>query len=76
MLRTLAGTWTCLLTPRGSASQTITLFRGLRGMERLAPGTYVFQEADRFRPGREMPPPGLGRAAVLKVVYEIDRASA
>ena len=62
--------------PHGSASQTITLFKGLRGMERLAPGTYVFEKPIRFRPGRDMPPSGTGRTAVLKIIYEIDRAAA
>ncbi len=62
--------------PHGSASQTITLFKGLRGMERLAPGTYVFEKPIRFRPGRDMPASGTGRTAVLKIIYEIDRAAA
>ena len=30
-------------------------------MERLVPGSYVFEKQIRFRPGRRTPPPGSGR---------------
>jgi hypothetical protein len=68
ILRTFA------VKPGRSLSQTVTLFKGLPGMERLVPGTYVFKRLIRFRPGRETPPPGSGHAAVLRIVYEIERA--
>lgn len=61
--------------PHASVSRTLTLFKGLRGMERLAPGTYAYKRLIRFRLGREIPPPGTGRTAVLKVVYEVERGS-
>lgn len=59
--------------PHSSRSQTITLFQGLRGMERLVPGSYVFEKQIRFWPGRRTPPPGSGRTVLLRVVYEIER---
>ena len=41
--------------PRGSVASTITLFKGLRGMKPLTPGTYVFRTTIRFQAGREFP---------------------
>ena len=59
--------------PHSSRSQTITLFQGLRGMEQLVPGSYVFEKQIRFRRGRRTPPQDSGRTGVLRVVYEIER---
>lgn len=62
------------LSPRTPASRTVTLFKGLRGLDRLAPGTYVFRKPTRLRAGRDLPAKDAGRAAVLRIVYEIERA--
>src|SRR5262245_12693859 len=56
------------LTVRSGRSQTrdVTIFRGLRGMERLRPGRYVFAKTMRFRVGS-----GPRQTAMLRVVYAI-----
>ena len=53
----------------------MTLFHGLPGMEPLAPGTYVFERPIRFHAGEDVPGPGTGRDAVLRIRYEIRRES-
>ena len=59
------------IEPGASATRTITLFRGLRGMEPLTEGTYVFEKSMRFRTGREIPGEGAGEAALLRLAYEV-----
>jgi hypothetical protein len=49
--------------PRASVAGTITLFKGLRGMKPLAPGTYVFRKEIRFQAGREFP---------FRLVYRVE----
>jgi hypothetical protein len=63
------------LRPQRAARRTVTLFKGLRGLDRLAPGTYVFRKPIRFQAGRKPPKHGAGRTAVLRIVYELDRAA-
>lgn len=63
------------LKAHGSESRTVTLFKGLRGLDRLEPGTYVFAKPIRFQPGHELPEDGEGRAAVLRLVYELERTN-
>jgi hypothetical protein len=60
--------------PRRSVMRTVTLWKGLPGMKSLTPGTYVFRKSVRFRLGREIPPPGTGRAFTLRIVYRVDSA--
>lgn len=57
------------LKPGAPQTGAITLFKGLRGMEPLIAGTYVFDF--RFRIGRPAQPVGSGRRFALKIVYEI-----
>lgn len=64
------------LEPHGSARRTITLFKGLRGMGRLIPGTYVFTKHVRFAVGGEIPAPSGPPTATLRVTYRIERATA
>ncbi len=59
--------------PGRSAYRTITLFKGLRGLDRLQPGSYVFEKPIRFETGIELPEAGAGRTAVLRLVYEVER---
>jgi hypothetical protein len=61
--------------PHASVSRTATLFKGLRGMEPLTAGTYIFERVIRFRVGHEIPDEGTGRTAVLRLVYEIEAAA-
>lgn len=63
------------LRPSASRDRTVTLFKGLRGLDRLAPGTYVFRKPIRFRAGRGTASEGTGTAAVVRIVYELERAS-
>ena len=63
------------LAPQRAASRTLTLFKGLRGLDRLSPGTYVFGKRIRFQAGRKPPEQRAGRTAVLRIVYELDRAA-
>lgn len=58
--------------PHGSVTRTITLWKGLRGMKSLRPGTYVFRKPIRFDVGRHVPPAGTGRSAILEITYRID----
>jgi hypothetical protein len=61
--------------PDASISRTITLFKGLPGMEPLVPGRYVFEKVIRFRVGHELPTEGTGRTAVIRLIYEIQPVS-
>jgi hypothetical protein len=56
--------------PHASAERSITLFKGLPGMDRLVAGTYVFRRLVRFQAGSRQPGEG-GRLGVVRVVYEI-----
>lgn len=57
--------------PRASAKRSITLFRGLRGMDRLIAGTYVFRRPVRLRTGRGQ----AWRAGVLRLAYVVEARS-
>ena len=61
------------LKPYGSESRKVTLFAGLRGMERLAAGKYVFRKLLRFAVGHNIPAEGTGRTAVLRLTYNVRR---
>jgi hypothetical protein len=56
--------------PHASAKRSITLFKGLPSMKRLVAGTYVFRRPVRFQTGSQHPGE-VGRAGVVRVVYEI-----
>jgi hypothetical protein len=58
--------------PDASAKRSITLFKGLRGMDRLAAGTYVFRRPVRFQFGQRMPGEAEGRSAIVRLVYEVE----
>jgi hypothetical protein len=60
-----------VVEPHSEVRRTIALFQGLRGMEPLTSGTYVFEKPIRFQVGREIPEAGAGRAVVIRLVYEI-----
>jgi hypothetical protein len=47
--------------------RTVTLFKGLRGMNRLRAGTYVFHKKVRYKVGNRE-----GRTRHLKVIYKIE----
>jgi hypothetical protein len=60
-----------VVKPHTSARRSITLFKGLPGMDRLSSGTYVFRREVRFQPGRRQPGEGEGRSRVVRLVYRI-----
>lgn len=62
------------LEPREAVTRTVTLWKGLRGVKPLEPGTYVFRKKVRFRSGRMPPSAGTGRTAILRIVYRVDAA--
>ena len=57
--------------PHASAKRSITLFKGLPGMDRLAAGTYVFRRPVRFQPGKRQPAGDEGQSGVVRVVYTV-----
>ncbi len=65
-------TYLDLLTvePDAAGSRSITLFKGLAGMDGLVAGTYEFRRHLWFRSGRRPPKHG-GRRAVVTVVYDV-----
>lgn len=58
--------------PHASAKRSITLFRGLPGMDRLEAGRYAFRRPVRFQLGDRPPGNGQGHSEVLKLVYEVE----
>jgi hypothetical protein len=58
--------------PHDSLTLSVTLWKGLRGLAPLRPGTYVFRTLVHFRIGRAIPEPGTGRTARLRIVYRVD----
>jgi hypothetical protein len=61
------------IKPHARVSRTITLFKGLRGMEPLTPGTYTFKRVIRFRAGRKAPAAHEGRGSVINIRYRLTR---
>jgi len=59
--------------PHATVTRTVTLYRELPGMKRLAPGTYLFRRPIRFRVGTAMPERGQGTSFVLKLRYFVSR---
>ena len=59
------------IDPHGSASRTITLWTGLRGLKPLVAGRYVFRKPMRFQAGREVPAGGTGRTVRLELTYRV-----
>jgi hypothetical protein len=62
------------LKPHRARTRTVTLWKGLRGMEPLEPGTYVFRKKVRFQVGKRPPAESAGRTATLRLVYRVDPA--
>jgi hypothetical protein len=60
--------------PYSALTRTVTLWKGLRGMEPLRAGTYVFRKTLRFKAGHNPPAEGAGRTATLRLVYRVDPA--
>jgi hypothetical protein len=60
------------LPPGDSRSRTVTLWKGLPGLQALEPGTYVFRKVLRFAFGRAAPGPGTGARAVVRLVYRVE----
>jgi hypothetical protein len=54
-----------------SLSRTFTLWKGLRGLEPMAPGTYVFSKVLRFDFGRAAPGLREGRRAIVRLIYRV-----
>jgi hypothetical protein len=60
--------------PHTTVTRTVTLYKELRGMKPLLPGTYVFRRPIRFRNGTAMPEQGEGTSVVLKLRYVVSRS--
>jgi hypothetical protein len=58
--------------PHTSAKRSVTVFEGLRGMDPLVAGTYVFRRPVRFQFGGQLPSDGEGRSGVVRLVYEVE----
>jgi hypothetical protein len=63
------------IRPGRSVTRVATLWKGLRRMAPLRPGTYVFRQPLRFRLGRYPPAGGQGRTGTLKIVYRVEATS-
>lgn len=61
--------------PHASAKRSVTLFKGLPGMDPLVAGAYVFRRPVRLQPGSRPPDEGEGRSGVVRVVFEIEARS-
>jgi hypothetical protein len=57
--------------PHTSTRRSITLFKELPGMDRLAAGIYVFRRPVRFQLGRRQPGEAEGRSRVIRVEYKV-----
>ncbi|MGH2683331.1 MAG: hypothetical protein ACRDIX_08880 [Actinomycetota bacterium] len=57
-----------VVRPGSTARRTVTLFKDLRGMAPLAPGSYVWDKVIRFRVGRADAPV---RTATIRLTYEL-----
>jgi hypothetical protein len=58
--------------PHTSAKQSVTLFKGLRGMDPLVAGTYVFRHPVGLQFGVRPPSDEEGRSGVAKLVYQVE----
>jgi hypothetical protein len=54
-------------------TRTVRLWKGLRGMAPLEPGTYVFPMEVRFI-GQKSPAEGAERTAAFRIVYQVEAA--
>jgi hypothetical protein len=60
-----------VVEPHASVRRSITLFKGLPGMDHISSGTDVFRRPVRFQPGRHQPGESEGRSSVVRLVYQI-----
>jgi hypothetical protein len=60
-----------VVKPHASARRSITLYKGLPGMDQLSAGTYLFRREVRFLPGTRPPDGGEGRSGVVTIAYRI-----
>jgi hypothetical protein len=60
------------IQPGRSVTRVTTLWKGVRRMAPLEPGTYVFRQPLRFRLGKYPPAPGEGRTGAIELVYRVD----
>ena len=58
--------------PHDTETRTVTLWKGLAGMSRLRPGTYVARYPLRFVFGRRLPTEGKSRAGAVNLVYRVE----
>jgi hypothetical protein len=59
------------IKPGGSVARVTTLWKGLRRMAPLVPGTYVFRQPFRFQFGTHVPGEGEGRSGAIELVYRV-----
>ena len=59
------------IKPGLSVTRVTTLWKGLRRMAPLEPGTYVFRQPLRFGLGKYPPAAGEGRAGAIELVYRV-----
>jgi hypothetical protein len=60
------------IKPGRSVMRVATLWKGLRRMASLEPGTYVFRQPLRYRLGKYPPAEGKGRTGAIKLIYRVE----
>jgi hypothetical protein len=60
------------IRPGRSVTRVATIWKGVRRMAPLEPGTYVFRQPLRYRFGWHVPAEGEGRTGVVKLVYRVE----
>jgi hypothetical protein len=60
------------IKPGRLQTRVATLWKGLRRMNPLRAGTYVFRQPLRFRFGRTPPAAGTGRRGAIELVYRVE----
>jgi hypothetical protein len=60
------------IRPGRTVTRLATLWKGLRRMAPLEPGTYVFRQPFRFSFGKYPPAEGRGHAGAIKLVYRVE----
>jgi hypothetical protein len=60
------------IRPGRSETRVATLWKGVRRMAPLEPGTYVFRQPLRYRLDRHVPTAGEGRTGAIKLVYRVE----
>jgi hypothetical protein len=63
------------IQPGRTVTRLATLWKGLRRMAPVEPGTYAFRQPLRFSFGKYPPTEGRGHAGAIKLVYRVEASS-